>query len=70
MKLSYKEMQKAMDYIAKNSDKAFLDIDSGPAIYPREGLRIKFTNNSGDDVEIFMPLDEQAFSKITKTERF
>ncbi len=70
MKIQYKELRKALDYIAKNGDQAFVTIKAINEETAFEGIVFEFINNETDAVSIFLPTNEKAFSKITTSERF
>ena len=70
LKFQYKELQKALDYISKHGDQAFVVIKTINPDTAFEGIVLEFKNNEDDQVSIFLPTNEKAFSKITTSERF
>lgn len=69
MKLQFKELKKAIDYILKHGDQGNVSVFGAQG--PGDGsFIIKFSDMNGDEVSISLPSDERAFSKLTRTERF
>lgn len=70
MKIEFKELKKALDYIDKHSDKGKITIQLQQQGTVHDCLLLIFTDGSNDSIVISLPTDERAFSKISKTERF
>ena len=70
MKLEFKEVQKALDYISKEGDRGFISISGINKDTAFEGVIFEFMTLTGDSASIFLPTNEKAFSKLTISERF
>lgn len=70
MKIQFKELKKAVEYINKNGDHASVDLSFAAKDGTINRLRFAFSDLKGDDIVIEVPDDERAFSKLTRTERF
>lgn len=70
IKIEYKELEKAIEYMRKHSDKCKVTLGLVQVGQAFECLTITFTDGAGDSVVLTIPTDERQFSKLTRTERF
>jgi hypothetical protein len=70
LKIQYKELKKAIDYIEKHGDKAFVNVVARQLGGAFDSISFHFTDMNTDEVELVIFSNPEVFSKITKTERF
>ncbi len=69
MKLQFKELKKAIDYIVKHGDQGSINVFGAQGVGDGAFI-IAFSDANGDEVKISLPTDEREFIKLTRTERF
>jgi hypothetical protein len=70
MKIDYKELKKAVDYIEKHGDKDKVEIKVSGVGGAFGGITLVFQRLDAHSVEIKIFEDEKMFSRLTKSERF